>query len=375
MFEDRYPWQKFEHGMIMDVNGEARSIYGPLWQKVQALGGLERTGLPLHTQYSFWSAGQVIHVIDLKEMTLRWGDQQSEDNVKILYPADTIRAEYFANDDLSGTPVYASHTDRIQYDWGNSRPIPLLDPDRFSIRWTGEITSKFFAGWLYTFRLSGQGRYRVFVDGKMALDAWDRSAKGKFTRYLGKGNHTFKVEFAKNAENASMAFDWYAWPGSPVFAADNQSDGPVDYMPASITTYLDQPAGQSATFSEPDQPVRELLGAIAAKESDRALSTLDPGNRSMGKFLISAFQSTTELNNPGGRVAFDEMDYSVVMNGEEDAIVTADGIADIYNSENELTDSRSFIFEIPVLKKNSSWYVSLDLKKVYDLLKEYQNSQ
>jgi hypothetical protein len=375
MFEDRYPWQKFEHGMIMDVNGEARSIYGPLWKKVQALGGLERTGLPLHTQYSFWSAGQVMHVVDLKDMTLRWGDQQSEDDVKILYPANTIHAEYFANDDLSGTPVYNGRTDRIQYDWGISRPIPWLDPDRFSIRWTGEIASKFFAGWWYTFHLDGEGRYRVYIDGRIALDAWDKTAKGKFTRYLGKGNHTFKVEFAKHAENASLAFEWYAWPGSRVFAADNQSDGPFDYVPASITTYLDQPASQTPAFSEPDQPVRELMDSIAAKDSDRALIALDPADRSVGKLLISAFQSATELNNAGGRVAFDEMEYSVSINGADYAIVTADGMADIYNSENELTDSRSFIFEIPVLRKEGSWYVSLDVKKVYELLKEYQNSQ
>jgi hypothetical protein len=374
MFNDLYPWQKFEHGAILDVNGEVRYIYGPLWRKVQQLGGLEKTGLPHNSQYSYWAGGEVVHAVDLQGMTLRWTDKSPEDQVQALYPDDAIRVEYFSNPDLHGTPIHIGVTDRIMYSWGNSRPLPWLDPQSFSMRWTGEITSRSFIGWFYTFRLTGQGRYRLSLDGRVVLDAWDRTASEKITRYLRKGKHTLLLEYAKTGDEAAISFHWSAWPGSPVFAAENGSAGPVDYLPASVTDYQDDPAEQSGGFSEPDQPVRELMDAIAAADSDRAVQTLAPSDRSLGKLLVSVFQDAIQLNNADERVEFREMDYSVNLQGGEDAIVTVDGLADLYNVDNELVDSRSFILEIPVRKQESNWYVSLNLKKVYELIREYQKS-
>lgn len=372
MFMDRYPWQKFENGVMLEINGRVRSIDGALWKKVQELGGLEKTGLPLNSEYSYWSGGSSISSVDLEKMTLKWSDKKPADQVEILYPEKSIRVEFFSNNNLSGQPVHTSLTDRISYDWDNAPPIPWLSSEHFSIRWHGQFTTSI--GWFRTFRVQAGGRYKVYVDGKLIIDGWDGAPAKKSTRYVGRGKHSFTVEFAKHQQATSMAFDWSAWPSSLVFAGASP-DGPVSYLPASVTDYLNESATQAISFSEPDQPVRQLMEAIASQDRDRAIQTLDPADQFSGKLLIESFQKATELKNVDGRVGFDEMDYLVSLDGEDHATVTVDGIADFYNSADELTDSQYFSFDIPVIRKEDGWYVSLDLRKAYELLKEYQTSE
>ncbi len=81
-----------------------------------------------------------------------------------------LKGEYFDNRDLSGRPVIERVDDRIGFDWGSGSPDPRLDPDRFSVRWTGKLVPG----------KSGPGRFsvtsddgaRLWIDGKLLIDRW-----------------------------------------------------------------------------------------------------------------------------------------------------------------------------------------------------------
>ncbi len=51
-----------------------------------------------------------------------------------------LQGEYFRTADATGTPV-ATRTDaQVDFDWTHASPVPGLDADSYSVRWTGTIT-------------------------------------------------------------------------------------------------------------------------------------------------------------------------------------------------------------------------------------------
>ncbi len=83
---------------------------------------------------------------------------------------DGFKAEYFNNSNLSGTPALVRTDKRIDFDWGEGSPAPEVNPDNFSVRWTGEFTAP--AAGSYQFGLDVDDGVRLFIDGKLIMDAW-----------------------------------------------------------------------------------------------------------------------------------------------------------------------------------------------------------
>ena len=79
-----------------------------------------------------------------------------------------LTGRYYAGGELSGRPVMTRNDPRIDFNWlMNGSPI---QEERFSVRWTGSLTSnKTFDG-MIGFR--GQDSVRLYVDGELMVDAW-----------------------------------------------------------------------------------------------------------------------------------------------------------------------------------------------------------
>jgi beta-glucosidase len=50
-----------------------------------------------------------------------------------------LKAEYFNNKELSGTPVGQAMDTVVNANWNDKAPLPGLDDDNFGVRWTGEL--------------------------------------------------------------------------------------------------------------------------------------------------------------------------------------------------------------------------------------------
>lgn len=88
--------------------------------------------------------------------------------------APGLKAEYWANRTLEGAPKLTRTDARVDFDW-NGAPGAGLPATDFSARWTGTFTPKTTGD--FTLAARTDDGVRVFVDDKIAIDAWtDRGA-------------------------------------------------------------------------------------------------------------------------------------------------------------------------------------------------------
>jgi hypothetical protein len=116
------------------------------------------------------------------------------------------KGEYWKNETLKGTPALVRNDKKIDFNWKNGAPVGL-PADGFSARWTRKVD---FKNGSYLFSAQANDGMRVFLDGKLVLDAWannDGSEVFTFIRSL-KGKHTLEVEYHEHTGNASAKFWW-----------------------------------------------------------------------------------------------------------------------------------------------------------------------
>jgi hypothetical protein len=118
------------------------------------------------------------------------------------------RAEYFSNRKLSGGPALVRYDPAVDFDWRLGSPDAAIPADEFSVRWTRVLG---FTPGTYRFYASCDDGVRIFVDGRLVVDAW-RDQKLPNTRAgdiaLGAGQHTVVVEYYEHADQASAHVWW-----------------------------------------------------------------------------------------------------------------------------------------------------------------------
>jgi beta-glucosidase len=124
-------------------------------------------------------------------------------------PLRGLKGEYFANRDLSGSPVLTRTDRRLRFDWGDSAPASGMPSDDFSIRWTGKIRVESDGD--YQFFVQGDDGFRLFVNGEKVIDEWrDQAAILKDARAsLKKGSVVdVKLEYYEHSGGAQLSFGW-----------------------------------------------------------------------------------------------------------------------------------------------------------------------
>ena len=86
-----------------------------------------------------------------------------------------LRAEYFDNKELRGRPAVARTDGRVDFDWETGRPAPQVKDDNFSARWTGRLTVP--ESGEYRLGAVADDGVRVYLDGKLLVDAWTDGAR------------------------------------------------------------------------------------------------------------------------------------------------------------------------------------------------------
>ncbi len=81
---------------------------------------------------------------------------------------------YFDAPDLSGTRVTRVDP-TVAFRWGTGAPAPGIGADTFSVRWTGSVVPRYSQ--TYTFATTSDDGVRLWVDGRVVVDRWDRHAE------------------------------------------------------------------------------------------------------------------------------------------------------------------------------------------------------
>jgi hypothetical protein len=79
------------------------------------------------------------------------------------------KGEYFDNEDFT-KPVMTRIDPRVDFTWGLGSPHPTMDPDYFSVRWTGRVEPAFSE--TYSFHVVSDDGARLWVDGRLIIDDW-----------------------------------------------------------------------------------------------------------------------------------------------------------------------------------------------------------
>ncbi len=137
------------------------------------------------------------------------------------YTAGGLQGEYFANGELSGTPLFTRREVRLDFDWGTLLPVGgSNDPryrtfphDNFSARYTGQIVAAFSES--YTFKTMADDGVRFFIrpEGSgvwtLLIDAWDAPATSSGTADLMVGQrYDLKVEYRQLTGTALLRLFW-----------------------------------------------------------------------------------------------------------------------------------------------------------------------
>jgi len=167
-----------------------------------------------------------------------------------------LKADYFNNKTLSGTPVSSRIEQQILNQWRKSPGIAGLRTDNFSIRWTGVIRPG--ADGEYWLTVAGDDGFRLFIDGTLILDGWKDQGltelKSKL-RLKKDQEYSIRLEYYQSGGGAAIFFAWYpaeydgftfirtsSWANTEYYEKDNAvladpapGDGRVVFMGDSIT--------------------------------------------------------------------------------------------------------------------------------------------
>ncbi len=129
-------------------------------------------------------------------------------------PAGPYRAEYFNNQNLSGSPVLVRDETSINYNWGHGSPAAQVPVDHFSARWTANLS---LTPGRYRFSATSDDGVRVWVNNQLIIDAWfDRPARTFTGEYdVGAGSIPVRVEYYENTNLAEMRFSYALVSGQP----------------------------------------------------------------------------------------------------------------------------------------------------------------
>jgi hypothetical protein len=122
------------------------------------------------------------------------------------------KAQYFNNKTLLGIPAITRCESIPQYDWGGDSPLPGINPDDFSVRWTGTIS--FSPTGQYRFTTTSDDGVRLYVDGALVINNWTDHAwtSDRGFRRLAAGNHIVRMDYYDSGGGA-VAMLAIAGPG------------------------------------------------------------------------------------------------------------------------------------------------------------------
>lgn len=147
-----------------------------------------------------------------------------------------LQAEYFANPDLTGEPVFKRKDVRVNFDWGTLLPIigsraenlKNFPRDDFSVRWTGKISPRFSEPYAFHFVFDDGARFFIRPDGTedwtALIDQWDKAGDVTSKTYPMEANQRYdvKIEYRELKGSAKLLVSWSS-PSTPEETLDAAS--------------------------------------------------------------------------------------------------------------------------------------------------------
>lgn len=122
-----------------------------------------------------------------------------------------LRGSYFANNRLQGAPALERVDAKVDFGWTLNSPARGIPFDWYSVRWTGTITAP--PGGMAKLGVEGNDGYRLWVDGRLVIDNWEKRGFGTRLAEVGfapGSRHDVRLEFFESTGNARVKLVWDA---------------------------------------------------------------------------------------------------------------------------------------------------------------------
>jgi autotransporter-associated beta strand protein len=128
----------------------------------------------------------------------------------VVTPAPTngagLSAAYYATENMSGTPVLA-RVQNVNVNWGSGSPHPAIPADHFSVRWTGQIQTRFDED--YTLIAKMDDVIRIWLDDVKVMDVDDWKNEHTYTFAAKAGQkYRLRMEMVEHVGLASAKLEW-----------------------------------------------------------------------------------------------------------------------------------------------------------------------
>lgn len=125
-----------------------------------------------------------------------------------------LKGEYFDNMELAGEPALVRIDKEVDFDWAEGSPDPKIQPDTFSVRWTGRLVpdATTLQGWIGARTDDG---VRLWVDGQLLIDEWgDRAVTTSSRPFKFEAGREYDIRF-EYYENGGQAVAMLGWSIGP----------------------------------------------------------------------------------------------------------------------------------------------------------------
>ncbi|MBD2615763.1 MAG: PA14 domain-containing protein [Nostoc sp. ZfuVER08] len=144
-----------------------------------------------------------------------------------------LQGEYFDNADF--TNLKLTRTDStVNFLWGSGSPSPVIAPDSFSVRWTGQVEAKYSE--TYNFYTRSDDGVRLWVNNQLLINNFvNQSATelvGSIALVAGQ-KYDIKLEYFDNAYSALSQLSWSSTSQTKEIIPQSQLYSPV--LPTTIT--------------------------------------------------------------------------------------------------------------------------------------------
>jgi glucose/arabinose dehydrogenase len=141
-----------------------------------------------------------------------------------------LLGEYFDDRNFS-VPSFIRTDGTVNFNWGTGSPDPRIQPDTFSVRWSGKIQPRFSEE--YTFFTTTDDGVRLFVNDQLVVnqfvDQASTEASGRITLQAGQ-LYNIRMEYYENGGDASASLAWSSAsqakqiiPASQLFASTTEA--------------------------------------------------------------------------------------------------------------------------------------------------------
>jgi GH43 family beta-xylosidase len=154
---------------------------------------------------------------------------------RLVLSGTGLTAQYFHNDDFTG--LAETRTEAIAFRWGTGSPAPGVDPDTFSVRWTGQIEPEFSES--YRFRIGSDWAARVWIDGQLVIDGFIRpvaTIQSVPIALVAGQRYDIRVDYFEDVGNAYAELSW------------SSASQPLELIPAD--RLYESPAGILGTYAD-----------------------------------------------------------------------------------------------------------------------------